>query len=64
MSQIDITFLLSLTAVLPVITGAIRYRNMDKSYFPFIWVFVFITISEISRYILVKNELYTPYRII
>lgn len=33
---------------------------MDKSYFPFIWVFVFITISEISRYILVKNELYTP----
>jgi hypothetical protein len=48
-------FLLSITILLPIITGLIRLRRIDKVYQPFFLLLVIGLITEIVSFILIKE---------
>jgi hypothetical protein len=52
-------FLLSFSIAIPAIIGLVRYKKMDPTYHPFIWICCALTLNETIRYILIQNKVYT-----
>ncbi len=48
-------FILSLSIVPAALFGIIRFRKIDKSYYPFIYVVILGAIVEVVQYILMQN---------
>jgi hypothetical protein len=56
----EVQFILSLCIGFTVIIGIIRYRRIDKSYYPFFYLAAISLLVEITGFILVKNKIYPP----
>lgn len=53
------SFLFSITIAIPAIIGLLRYRVVDKRYWPFIWICTAITVNEILMFVLIRMQIYT-----
>lgn len=51
-------FIPSITILLAAIVGLFRYRNMDTSYHPFVWICWFVTLNETVRFVLLNMGIY------
>lgn len=50
-------FLFSLSILLPLVAGVVRFKNISRSYYPLIYLVGIGTIVEITSYIIRKNAL-------
>ena len=53
----ELRFLLSLSIIFAVIIGIVRYRKIDRSYYPFIYYVWFMLLVEIIAHIFLDNGL-------
>jgi hypothetical protein len=51
-------FLLSILIAIPAIIGVGRYRLMDASYHPFVWICIMLTLNETLRFIFIMSGVY------
>lgn len=59
MNQYLQNFLLSFSIAIPAIIGLVRYKKMDASYYPFVWICCALTLNEAVRFVLIQNHIYS-----
>ncbi len=59
MNQYLQNFLLSFSIAIPAIIGLVRYKKMDASYHPFVWICCALTLNEAVRFVLIQYHVYT-----
>ncbi|WP_462221865.1 hypothetical protein [Ferruginibacter sp.] len=55
----EVLFILSLTIAVTVIIGVIRYKSIDKSYYPFFYLAFISLLVEIANFVLTKYKMYS-----
>jgi hypothetical protein len=53
-----IQFILSLSIALAVIVGVVKFRRIDRSYYPFFYLACISLLVEIVSYVLIEKEMY------
>lgn len=59
MNPQDLSFLLSLSIAIAGIIGIIRFKVIDRSYYPFIYDIWLVLIVEVIVFVLIKQKLYS-----
>ncbi len=57
----DAAYILAMSAVLPAIVGAVRYKKIDPRYHPFIYMLVLVPLVETIVYISLKTAIYNGF---
>jgi hypothetical protein len=60
----DVAYILAMSAVLPAIVGAVRYKKMDQRYHPFIFMLLLVPVVETIQYISLKTGMYIGFSLL
>ena len=60
----EVQFILSLFIAVTVIIGVVRYKSIDKSYYPFFYLAFISLLVEIANFVLTKYKMYSTISVI
>lgn len=59
--NIDAAYILAMSALLPAVVGAVRYKKIDARYHPFIYMLLLVPLVETIVYISLKTGVYNGF---